>query len=257
MTLLPGGSWTKHCRASGELRLFKYFGPGPEAAAEGRSAGQGVCFLLLSPQTSDLVRKGRRRGARVDVKIAFYTSHRRLRAWPGWGGGGSADETGSLLFIVFTNRPLLRAWPGGHGEGAYGQRVFISAPRADGGLAGRTASVAGPGGSCWRSQECSAPSPSPVLCCRLCLTFTRKKKTRHGKEWPDTLLSPPGQLARRERHVTGGAPTAAAERHHTNTLHRKQTKMIRTSTKHQSKTMVHSLYRLTTYHYSSSAIFES
>ena len=30
------------------------FGPGPEAAAEGYAAGQGVCFLRLAPPTSNL-----------------------------------------------------------------------------------------------------------------------------------------------------------------------------------------------------------
>ena len=33
----------------------------------------------------------------------------------------------------------------------------------------------------------------------LCPTFG-EGKNRHGKKWPDTLRSPPGQLARRERH---------------------------------------------------------
>ena len=30
--------------------------------------------------------------------------------------------------------------------------------------------------------------------------FHREIKHRHGKKWPDTLCSPPGQLARQERH---------------------------------------------------------
>ena len=32
-------------------------GSGPEAAAEGRSAGRGVCFLRLSPPTSGLAQR--------------------------------------------------------------------------------------------------------------------------------------------------------------------------------------------------------
>ena len=44
-----------------------------------------------------------------------------------------------------------------------------------GGLAGRTAAAAGSCWTCWRYQECSAPSPSRVLCCRLCLTLAEKK----------------------------------------------------------------------------------
>ena len=39
-----------------------------------------------------------------------------------------------------------------------------------GGFAGRTATAAGSGWTCWRSQECSAQSLSRVLCCTLCLT---------------------------------------------------------------------------------------
>ena len=42
----------------------------------------------------------------------------------------------------------------------------------------------GSGGSCWRSQECSALSLSRVLCCRLCLTSA--EKARQGEKWPDT-----------------------------------------------------------------------
>ena len=64
-----------------------------------------------------------------------------------------------------------------------------------GGSAGRTAAAAGSGWTCWLSQERSAPPPSRVLCCRLCLTSQGKKKSRHGKKWPYTLLFPPGRLA--------------------------------------------------------------
>ena len=50
------------------------------------------------------------------------------------------------------------------------------------------AAAAGPGGFCWRSQEC----------CQLYLTFA--EKARDGKKWPDTLHFPQGRLALRERH---------------------------------------------------------
>ena len=102
--------------------------------------------LHLSPLTSGLARRGRRRSAELDGEFAFYNSRRRLRAWPGGSGGGgggvhswtgsflslplagAACERGSLLFIVFGSRPLLR--PGNNGEGACGQRVCIPAPLA-------------------------------------------------------------------------------------------------------------------------------
>ena len=49
-----------------------------------------------------------------------------------------------------------------------------------------------------KSQECSAPLMSLVLCCRLCLTLA--EETRHGKKWPSTHRFQPGWLARRELH---------------------------------------------------------
>ena len=64
------------------------FGPGPEAMAEERSAGRGVCFLRLSPPFLDLARRGRRTAAQLDGDYAFYGSCRRISAWPGGGGGG-------------------------------------------------------------------------------------------------------------------------------------------------------------------------
>ena len=60
------------------------------------------------------------------------------------------------------------------------------------------------GGSCWRSQECSALLLSRVLCCRLCLCLTLQEKKWQGMKWSDTLRSASGQLALslalRERH---------------------------------------------------------
>ena len=60
------------------------------------------------------------------------------------------------------------------------------------------AAAAGSRGSCWRSQECPAPSPSRVVRGKPCLTLARKH--RHRTKWPDTHSFPPGRLARRERH---------------------------------------------------------
>ena len=59
---------------------------------------------------------------------------------------------------------------------------------------------------CWllldllASQECSAPSPSRVLCCLLCLTYTGMHGKKCRASWPC------GSGA-------GGAPTAAEESH--------------------------------------------
>ena len=87
---------------------------------------------------------------------------------------------------------------------------------SDGGLAGRTAAA---GGSCWtccQSQECSALSPSRVLCCRLSLTLTGKNKTGMERRSPT-----PWSFAFRRAGWPGGCggsgigkvPTAAAGRH--------------------------------------------
>ena len=77
--------------------LAANFGPGPEATAEGRSAGLGVCFERLAPPTSGQYWRRQRRGTQLDVEFALYASRRRLRAWPGGGGGGRRSWTGSLL----------------------------------------------------------------------------------------------------------------------------------------------------------------
>ena len=86
----PGGgsggarSWTGSLLCT---PLAANFGPGPEAAA-----GRGVCFVFLSPQTSDLALRRQRRGALLDGEISFH-SHCRLRAWPGGGSGGALSWT--------------------------------------------------------------------------------------------------------------------------------------------------------------------
>ena len=78
-----------------------------------------------------------------------------------------------------------------------------------GGLAGRAAGAAGSGWTRWLSQERPAPSPSRVLCCRLCglcLTSQEKKRNRHGKKWPYFLRFPPGRLA--------AGPTGGSQEEH-------------------------------------------
>ena len=48
-------------------------------------------------------------------RFALYASRRRLRAWPGGGGGGARSWTRSLLF--YASRRQLRPWPGWGGGG--------------------------------------------------------------------------------------------------------------------------------------------
>ena len=81
------------------------FGPGPEAAAEGRSAGLGVCFLRLSPPTS-----GQARRRRQDGEFAFYASRRRLRAWLGGGCGGARSWRYFFLRLAPPTLGLARGW---------------------------------------------------------------------------------------------------------------------------------------------------
>ena len=52
--------------------LTANFGPDPEAAAEGRSAGRGVCFLRLSPQTSGLALRGSGGARCLGAEFAFF-----------------------------------------------------------------------------------------------------------------------------------------------------------------------------------------
>ena len=77
------------------------FGPGPETAAERRSAGRGVYFLRLSPQTSGQARTRPRR-RRQDGEFAFYASRSRLRVWLGGGpgGGGGARSWIEAFFAM-------------------------------------------------------------------------------------------------------------------------------------------------------------
>ena len=119
------------------------FGPGPEAAAEGRSAGRGVCFLRLSPPTLGLARIRRQ-----DGEFAFYASRRRLRAWLGGGGCGA------------------RSWV----------QIFLSTPRAadfgprpEGAVEGRAAFWPGVCFSIFRSlasrrkaRLCSVTGPNTI-----------------------------------------------------------------------------------------------
>ena len=113
----------------------------------------------------------------------------------GCSGGGLPRLSGCLAGGVRGKRDLaaqVEAWLQGH------------------------AAAAGSGGFCWRSQECSAPSPSRVLCCQPCLTFAEKQAWKEVARRPP-LSTGPGRLARRERHrsllVSSGAAGATLERH--------------------------------------------
>ena len=87
--ILEGGEYASYAFA-------RRLGPGQEAEEEVRAAGRGVCILRLSPPTSGLDRRGRRRGAQLDREFASYASRRRLWARFGGGSEGAAYETGSL-----------------------------------------------------------------------------------------------------------------------------------------------------------------
>ena len=187
-----------------------------------------------SAPTSGLARRGRRRGAQLDRGFVFSASRRQLWAWSGsggggvrrWtgslllrfspptsglarrGGGGAAYETRGLLFNIFGSRHCF-----GPETLATRQDIGFATLRllpssscritADEGLAGRT------GLDCccgWLLLDLLAIS---TMLCAVAVSgvmlqtvpdFHKKIKKRHGKKWPDTLRSPPGQLARRERH---------------------------------------------------------
>ena len=100
------------------------FGPGPEAATEGCAAGQGIALyasrrlrarpggcaggalswtgsLLSTPPAADFGPgpgpEGAAAGCAAGQEIALYASRRRLRARPGWGGGGPRSWTQMFL----------------------------------------------------------------------------------------------------------------------------------------------------------------
>ena len=97
-------------------------------------------------------------------------------------------------------------WPGGCGErGTWAAVSIIPLGSCSGGGLARKDCCCG-----WLLLDllaisrtlCSAAVSG--VCCRLC----RKKKKGHGKKWPGTLRTPPGQLARR------ACPAGAAQEEH-------------------------------------------
>ena len=91
-------------------------------------------------------------------------------------------------------------WPGG-----WDVSIIQVGNRSGGGSAGWTAAAAGSGWTCWLSQERSAPSPSRVLCCRLCLTSQEKKETgnQRSSPTPSAFRRAGWRPALRERHRRG------------------------------------------------------
>ena len=83
------------------------------------TAVRGVCFLRLSPPTSDLARRGRRKGAELDAEFAFHAPRRQLRAWPGWGGGGVRCLGVEFAFLSVPHWPL-------DGRPSYARSLFAT-----------------------------------------------------------------------------------------------------------------------------------
>ena len=176
----------------------------------------------ILPPTSGLVQRRCRRGAQLDGAFAFNASRRRLRGKFGPGLRRVAQLDCELAFYASPpptsclalrrrRRGGLRDW-----ESTFhrlsGSPTLLLAWLEKGNMDNESASLrlspltSGKWRLGWKdcccrwlwpvllaiSKECSARSPSRVLCCRLCLTFTKKnlhrktknKQNRHGKKWP-------------------------------------------------------------------------
>ena len=120
----------------------------------------------------DFSTAGRSRARAIRGRTSYWTipsEAERLRCWAA-SHDVRALARGSCLHVCGCVLPR-RYWPAGWG--AAGKEVpvppALAAAEAEACLEGHSA-AAGSGGSCWRSQECFAPSPSRALRCRLCLT---------------------------------------------------------------------------------------
>ena len=175
------------------------FGPGPEAAAEGRPTR----------------RAGLAGAAQEEHLPSAAADHHRFRTTAGL-------QPGHMYVWVCICKPLvsecaltrrlpptspsLAGWPWGAGKrDLRGCFYHPLGSCSGGGLAGRTAAAAGSCWTCGLSQESSAPQLSRVLCRRLCLTYTGN---RHGKKWPYTRRFPPSRLA------AGPTVTGVAQEEH-------------------------------------------
>ena len=135
-----GGGWRVRSWKGSSLPtpLASDFGPGPEGAAERRSAGRGIRFLRLSPPARAWPgpSPGERSGG--GAAFSFYASRRRLRAWPGGGSGAlrrDAQLDRKFAFYTFQARRRLRAQSGGGGGEGRSWTGFLSPPTS--GLARR------------------------------------------------------------------------------------------------------------------------
>ena len=129
-----------------------------------------ICSVAVSDVMLPTVPALHRKKIKTGVERSGPTpSAFRRASWPGGNGTGGVSSAAA---------ERLRCWiawtaPGHMERGTCSAfPIIFLGSCSDGGLAGRTAAAAGSCWACWRSQECSAPSPSRVLCSRLCLIFT-------------------------------------------------------------------------------------
>ena len=121
-------------------------GRDPEGAEEGCAAGRRDRFLRLSPPTSGLAHRGRRRGQAAGRGVRFLRLLCQLRAWPAGGGGGPGGVRSWTGILLPT--PLAADFgpnPQGVEEGgAAGQRGWFPSPlSADFWLGPETAAAEG------------------------------------------------------------------------------------------------------------------
>ena len=124
------------------------------------------------------------------------------------GAGAGAAAAATLLDVVYaflrTARQSARSWSGCcYYRTGCGLRL-PSCRQMEAWLK-RHAAAADSRGFCWRSQECFAPSPSRVICCRLPDLRRIKSGMERSDPTPTAFRWPCGS-------GTGGAPAAAAER---------------------------------------------
>ena len=137
-------SWTE---SSFPTPLAADLWPGSEGlAAERHSAGRRDRFLRLSPPTSGLAHRGRRRGQAAGRGVRFLRLLCQLRAWPAGGGGGPGGVRSWTGILLPT--PLAADFgpnPQGVEEGgAAGQRGWFPSPlSADFWLGPETAAAEG------------------------------------------------------------------------------------------------------------------
>ena len=110
-------------------------GPGPERRRERSWTG----YLLSTPPAADFgpCPEGAAEGGAAGLGVALYASSRRLRAWPGGGGGGERSRTGSLLSM-----PLAADFEPGPEGAAEGQPMRRACRPSGSGTEGAPTAVA-------------------------------------------------------------------------------------------------------------------